>query len=162
MALVKKCPTCGHGNLPRRMTCERDGVVLSGVGLTEEAEPQPEPEPTLEQAGNAEPVRDPLSSQPVLELHFPLGNIVEIRKETVIGRDNPDFALIGEAENGSYVSGRHAVILCRDGRFFVRHIGRQDSNLTYIDDREIQGEEEVRDGQTLSFSRFFRVPVRIR
>jgi len=155
MALIRKCPICGCSNPPRAQVCARCQHNLSGL-LPQEEEPEAPPVPPAAEEAASEPTEGS-----VLVLEFPFGSR-RFSGNVLLGRDNPDFgARIADDPGGGFVSGRHAVVSCRDGAFYVRHVGREDRNLTYIDDRPITAEERLQHGQTLSLSKRYHVQVRI-
>jgi hypothetical protein len=141
MALVKPCRVCRHRNSPDAQMCVECGAnLVSVVPVSEESLP---------------------NENKTLSLEFPFG-VEIVEAGTVLGRDNADFGdRIAASENGEYVSGEHAVITRHGELFIIHHVGRDDSNFTYIDDRKIDSEAELRDGQKLSLSRHFHIFVRI-
>lgn len=142
MALVKPCRVCGRRNPPSQLVCEECTANIATI--------PPVDEETLS-TWRGEPLR----------IEFPFGT-VPIRGDEVIGRDNPDFGeRIANSPNGGYVSGEHAVVTCEGDKFFIHHVGREDSNFTYIDDERVTEPRELRDGQKLSLSRHFHAYVRI-
>ncbi|MES2443890.1 MAG: FHA domain-containing protein [Pseudomonadota bacterium] len=156
MAFVKICPLCGHHTAPDAAVCADDTCNYSLVGVI--------PEPFEESGGVGTGGAPSAAGGKILELIFPFGPRT-ITENTVLGRINADFgAQIAASENGRHVSGEHAAILVRDGNFFVQHMGRSDRNRTYVDREELADGQEVqlREGQTLSLSKFYHVQVRFR
>ncbi len=151
MARVKICPVCKHHNGELEDQCQNCPAFLIGVIAREPSEIGLEETIT--------PTEAP-TEPPVLVLIFPWGEET-IGEETLLGVDNPRFgARIDGAANGDRVSGAHAMVWCRDNRFFIRHLST--TNLTFLDDEEVEEEAELRDGQRLSLSRHFHLTVRIR
>ncbi len=172
MASVIKCRSCSRvleltegGTRPGTCSC---GARLRGIP-PEEMEAAPLNESADDGAGHStgfergtEWRREGDASGPALLLEIPDVGTIVIRAETMLGRDNTEFGdRIAKASNGCFVSGRHAIVVPRDGDFYIRHIGRPDSNQTYLDDQLVSGEQMLHDGQKLSLSSRFHATVRV-
>jgi len=151
MGSVKVCPVCTTRNPNDAKICSNCPTSLVGVFPRDDADlpppPPPEPPPTVTESRTQK--RPPPGS---LVLDFPWGPQT-IEGETLLGYQNPALRPHIEklGEPGRHVSGAHAIILRRDGRFFIRHLSK--TNGTYLDDIAVRGEAELRHGQKLSLSR---------
>lgn len=161
MGRVRVCPVCATRNPAGNKACLKCGRSLVGVFPKDEAD-LPPPPPGPAPGGTEDPGATGSGVQPgSLVLVFPWG-AKPIQGETLLGYDNPAFRTHIEelGEPGRHVSGAHASISCRDGRFFIRHLS--ETNGTYLDGIAISGEAELHDGQKISLSRQVDVTVRIR
>jgi hypothetical protein len=151
MARVKVCPVCEFQNKPVEIFCEKDGVSLIDVPITD-SDNGPQQSPA---AGPAARPQTPgtrreeawLATRAALE--FPWG-MVEVTGRLPVGRD-PDFSPVADRLN-DYVSQRHAEVFLEGSQLYVRHIGT--TNPTYVNGMPIERDKPVQlaDGDRVNFS----------
>jgi pSer/pThr/pTyr-binding forkhead associated (FHA) protein len=79
-----------------------------------------------------------------------------VNPPTTIGRFDPgvgpiDIDLGSLTPEGSYVSRKHARIVCEDGKFVIKDLGSSNGTFVLRDDFERVEEAELNDGQEIAF-----------
>jgi pSer/pThr/pTyr-binding forkhead associated (FHA) protein len=79
-----------------------------------------------------------------------------VNPPTTIGRFDPgvgpiDIDLGSLTPEGSYVSRKHARIVCEDGKFVIKDLGSSNGTFVLRDDFERVEEAELTDGQEIAF-----------